>query len=750
MSSNGEGMNAGAEVTPDNGKDSEAILTGVTTLSSMHNAESAGTQTNTSRSVATGSNADAALVENGTGPAQSVTLKPKMKPPQKRSFSDVGGPVELQELAFSSNAHTGATGVNGMAKAKPSAKRPKIDEGDLRDPPCFKCKESNIPCIGSATRSSCNACFQHHWKCTIATPPVKLKKKNNAVSSSALKNLLSDPVSVKSTRSHTAGSRSNGTASRQGSSSSTATPPPSASISAPPTFVPMDLFKNSKKAQATAPAHSTTPSYLPSDPPVLMLVPPSISASASKSGGRPLPAASKSASASTSTIPSKRKGSNSDLAFVGPKTEVTNQPRLERPRRKAARGSGNRSKPYIEDSDSDLYDEVPQIPASEKGKQRAVAKPAEIENVSDLSTPPSSKGSTPDPMGPNSRPHISLRTTHFPSAEPRTLPTNSNLPAVITTLNALTDMAKTMRMDMSEVKETSATMARSQSALDWEIALDKLDRQDKVIQDQSKTIERQGQVISALVKSMKEMMGDRFNAPDFDLGDGGGNVKKDNCEMANHAQILRGRGDLVPASASTDPAGPTKDLLPSRPPTSRPPSQPMPPTIYDRSPYHSVDSPISHGKSAGDLVPVERMAPGKASAEPIQPESVSRPTLYRTTSNPNGVPVTTGSNGLPPPRATSFMWAQHSTFPRSNNSTSPQRRKSNASSTGSVVTSSRPKSTGPGVPPEEYPKFSKAQWSVRPQRHEDSEEERDELLDDSPAENSSQPNWVKAKMMAMM
>ncbi|KAK1225973.1 hypothetical protein PQX77_011041 [Marasmius sp. AFHP31] len=748
MSSVGEGMNAGAEVTPDNGKGSEAILTGVTTLSSMHNAESAATQINTSRSVATISNADAALVENGTGPAQSVTLKPKMKPSTKRSYSDVGGPVELQELAFSSNAHTGATGVNGMAKAKPSAKRPKIDEGDLRDPPCFKCKESNIPCIGSATRSSCNACFQHHWKCTIATPPVKLKKKNNAVSSSALKNLLSDPVSVKSTRSHTAGSRSNGTASRQGSGSSTATPPPSAPISAPPTFVPMDLLKNSKKAQATAPAHST-PSYLPSDPPVLMLVPPSISASASKSGGRP--SASKSASASTSTIPSKRKGSNSDLAFVGPKTEVTNQPRLERPRRKAARGSGNRSKPYIEDSDSDLYDEVPPIPASEKGKQKAVGGPAEIENVSDLSTPPSSKGSTPDRMEPNSHSHIFLRTAHIPFTEPRTLPTNSNLPAVITTLNALTDVAKTMRMDMSEVKETSATMARSQSALDWEIALDKLDRQDKVIHDQGRTIERQGQVISALVRSMKEMMGDRFNAPDFDLGDGGGNVKKDKCEMTNHAQILHEREDLViPAPAPTDPAGPAKDLLPSRPPTGRPPSQPLPPTIYDRLPYHPVDSSISNGKSAGDLVPIERTAAGKATAEPVQPESVSRPTLYRTTSNPNGVPVTAGSNGLPPPRATSFMWAQHSTFPRSNNSTSPQRRKSNASSTGSVVNSSRPKSTGPGVPPEEHPKFSKAQWSVRPQRHEDSEEERDELLDDSPAENSSQPNWVKAKMMAMM
>ncbi|KAK1229362.1 hypothetical protein PQX77_007583 [Marasmius sp. AFHP31] len=597
-------------------------------------------QTNASKNTITVDHGGTALADHGTASDQSTTLEPNMNVSRKRLHSDIGGSLELQEAASSGNALPGATGVNGMAKAKPLAKKAKlIDAGDIRDPPCLKCKESNIPCIDNVTRSSCDACFQHHWKCANeVTPPPKSQKQTNAMSLGALNNDVQDSVGVEATRS-TARSWNNGTAnlSKQEPGPSTDT------------------------AQTPTPARSA-PRYRPSDGPVLMLGPPPLSPYSPYMGRQPFPSKSR-ITTSNSTDPSKRKGSSSNPPLVSSTAAAADQPRSERPRRKGTRRSGHRSKAFIEDSDSDLYDDPPPVPARGKGKQKAAAK---AQDPSDPSTPSSSTQTTPDPMPElTSRSHMSLQATNLLPAEPRMLSPDSNLPAVTTSLNTLNVVMASMRSDLVEVKKATTRVTRSDSALDWEIALDKLHTQDKVIQEQSRAIEKQGRVIDALVKNMKEWMGNKFNAPD--LYDGEGHAKEMNCEMVNHPQTRLERGNLVPART-------------------------------------------------------ERMAPLRPTAGPLQLESAfNRPALIRSTSRFDNIPVSSESNGLPPPRATSFMRTQKSHFPRSIGSVSPQRRNPNATPARSSVNAGS-KSTAPGVM-SEFP-------IVPPRPSEDSDEERDELLDD--------------------
>ncbi|KAJ8095582.1 hypothetical protein PM082_023112 [Marasmius tenuissimus] len=600
-------------------------------------------QTNASKNTSTADHGGTALADHGTAPGQSTALEPNMNVPKKRLHSDIGDALELQEATSSGDAHAGATGVNGVAKAKPLAKKAKlIDERDIRDPPCLKCKESNIPCIDNTTRSSCDACFQHHWKCTNAVTPPKSFKQSNAMSLSALNNDVRGSVGVEATRS-TAGSWNNGTASLAS---------PSRQESGPPT----------NTAQATTPARST-PWHRKSDLPVLMLAPESLSPYSPYMGRQPVPSKSKS-TASTSTIPFKQKDSSPNRALVSPKAAVADQSRSERPRRRGTRRSGHRSRAYIEDSDSDLYDDPPPVLTSGKGKQKAVTK---AQDASDLSTPsPASTQTTPDPMLElTSRSHMSLYSTNPPPTEPRILTIDSNLPTVITSLNTLNAVVASSRTDLVEVKKATASIARSQSALDWEVALDKLHTQDKVIQEQSKTIERQGRVIGALVKNMKELMGHNFNAPDLDESEA--NAKGTNCDMVNHPQTRLERGNLVSVRAV-------------------------------------------------------RTTPVRPTAGPLQLESTfSRPSLIHSTSRFDSIPVSSESNGLPPPRATSFMRTHKSRFPRSIGPASPQRRNSSATPAGSTA-NAMSKSMVPGV----MSKFS----IVPPRCSEDSEEERDELLDD--------------------
>ncbi|KAL0576625.1 hypothetical protein V5O48_005355 [Marasmius crinis-equi] len=757
------------EVTPDAGKGPETSLAGSNPSSSSRSLETGKSQTNTSSNDTKILVGNATLKENGTGSTGiGITIR-TVKEGKKRAHSDAHDGSEEPESAFSTNAYTGATGVNGMAKAKPAAKKPKLEEGDLRDPPCFKCRESEIPCIGIAMRSSCNACFQHHWRCTTVTPPVKIKKpKNNSISASALNNLLSEPVGIKTTRSQTVGSRSNGTSSRQGSGSSTATPPPSASISAPAGSSGKSLTLNvpkAKKAQVVVPAPSTTPSYLPSDPPVLMLAPPSISGPTLKLG--PLGPSSISASTSASTSMSAGRLPRADIPRKGgegvqrstipaverlkltkPRKPPIAQRRVDRPKRSKA---VVRSRAYIDDSDSDMNEDLGyQIPApsEEKGKQKAEVKPSDhFEYISELSSPPSSKGSTPDPTEPNVLTFIPIRPSYVPSTEPRVLPTNSNLPAVITTLNGLANLTKAVRTDLDELKKTSATIVGSRSVLDWGIALDKLDKQDKLIQNQSRTIERQGQMISALVDHMKVVMGEKFVTSDFDLGGEAGDAMTVKCEISNRVQVPLGAADARSPTRSLSPA---TGLLPSRLSTVRPSSQPMPPTIYDRPPHPGNTpanaTPVPSAKATGEKTATELAVPPRPATEVAQVEDQSRPALFRTSTTPTPTSAVLGPNGLPPPRATSFMWAQTSNFPRTTSPVSP-RRKSSTSST--ATNHAKSKSSVSGVPSQEQPKFSKAQWAVRSQPQHDSEEERDELADDSPTESSSQRGWVKSKMMAM-
>ncbi|KAF9255561.1 hypothetical protein L218DRAFT_967171 [Marasmius fiardii PR-910] len=745
------------EVTPDVSKSSEGILAADNSSSDSRKPESGQLQLNGSENVANSADGGAEDMMDMES-MQSEDTSGTVKEGKKRAAMD--DPLEAGDFEdeFSSNSHNGVPGVNGMAKAKPAAKKPKLEESrNIREPACWRCREAGIPCIGSSTRSSCNACFHHHWKCATNPPTVRGKKpKNNTISANALKHLLFHPVGSKNTRSKGMVGKSN-TISDSISTRQTLTetpPPDSASTSTPATFretasAPAPTTKEKEKAKAPSLAHLSRPSTsTPSDLPVLMLAPPSVYIPPLKLGPpAPLPASiltessmSASASASSSrhnrnpTRPQERGAPRSRRKVPVPPTfsdpvgdKTSGDKILGWPGQTKTRANPGRSaRPVRREFDLDTDEEEeeqegerPTLSAADKGKQKA----HEPGDISELSSPPSSTGSTPDPS-----------TSLLPTAalEPRSLPTSSTLPTVVTTLNALTNSFKAMQTDLGEVKDTTATLSGSKSSLDWGIALDKLDRQEKLISQQGKVVEAQGKMINAMVRKLKEFMGEKF-VFDFDMDEvygGGGGVMTCNAK-SNGTTTTPGSGSVVANDGASRIGGNG---------TSQSFDMALRPVVTDMS--------INSGSSTWG--PVDTSANKGLVYTPVRPIPVRKASSGSTPTphTPTTTVLSTHTHDLPPPRAISFMRPQQKAATTSNDSRN-QASTSKPAAAGEASVASSSSSTQSSNASEERPSLASAHW-FRTRADGDSDEEKDELLDESPMQpNLRQRAWVKTQMMAL-
>ncbi|KAK7019442.1 hypothetical protein VNI00_018052 [Paramarasmius palmivorus] len=119
-------------------------------------------------------------------------------------------------------------------------------------------------------------------------------------------------------------------------------------------------------------------------------------------------------------------------------------------------------------------------------------------------TSPSSHNPSPDlaaiTLEPQSAPELLRSSSAFELLE------NATLSDVVTAFNKLS-------VTLSAIEELAASAIGSQSALEWGLTLDRLDRQGVALREQLGMIEKQSRIIDGLVHSMKILSGDYFRLP---------------------------------------------------------------------------------------------------------------------------------------------------------------------------------------------------------------------------------------------
>ncbi|ESK85769.1 hypothetical protein Moror_2447 [Moniliophthora roreri MCA 2997] len=423
----------------------------------------------------------------------------------KRAAIDELSEGEGHEDVLAEKGHEGTVSDATRIEPPPATKKLKITSKKdefIRNPPCHKCKELEIPCIGVEARTSCNQCFRRHWKCTLGPPPARGKKlRTNAVSESALKDLdafgvSSRPPSATQTTGNTrqasstpalsAGSMS--TRDSAGTSQATST-----KSSVPVTRLLISLPMPKRRIPRIAmPTLPFDPSRIPSR----------------DKGKAPVrsPDHHKGSDSSLLTrrvnprrdardrVPLRFDSDSEDVMIAGPSTRKSSTPAPK-----------NYTKPLAIDTDSVSHSAA-----------------LGLNSDSPLSSVPSSRCPSPDfttAGDSNTSPPTSTHSlsTHSPTTPNLKLPVNAALPTIVSSFNTLTSLFHTIQSDIGDIKELTASTIGSHSALEWGIAVQRLDKQDKMLLQQGAMIEKQGRIINALMNNMKVLLGERFLATDYDF-----------------------------------------------------------------------------------------------------------------------------------------------------------------------------------------------------------------------------------------
>ncbi|KAK7034640.1 hypothetical protein VNI00_012282 [Paramarasmius palmivorus] len=394
---------------------------------------------------------------------------------------------------------------------------PKEDE-IIRDPPCHKCKELEIPCIGNPSRTSCRQCFVRHWKCTISPPQAKNRKpKTNSISPLALQVLLD--ASGSGAGAEPRRQKQPAEVTSQASRHSSSTPTPSSALVQSQASAMKQGGAGTKRPGVSAKPYPSLPANAKRRTPRIAMPSPSFDQALR------LHTMDKGKAPAKEPVPAQSSASSG-------------------PVRRAPRRSVRDSAPPVWRLDDENLDSVdkesrsvagpikgaPLAPSSTKTRPTptidttSLPKPKSLHWDSDSSLSPlsslSSRCPSPDFTNPpsNTSPPTS---TSSPARPTFKLPNNAALPTIVSSFNTLAGLFYTIQSDIGDIKELTASTIGSHSALEWGVALDRLDRQDRMLRQQGTMIEKQSKIIDALMNNMKVLLGDRFvpSEYEFDIHD---------------------------------------------------------------------------------------------------------------------------------------------------------------------------------------------------------------------------------------